>query len=73
VLNFESTKLATIGVLITDVVLFLIMLIGLLRLRLASEAGGAFALGRFLWKQVRWWQFQLTGNTLNFTNVIFCS
>ena len=33
------------------------MLIGLLRLRL--EAGGAFALGRFLWKQVRWWQFSL--------------
>jgi hypothetical protein len=71
VLNVESTKLATIGVLVAFVVLFLVMLIGLLRLR--PREGGAFALGRFFWKQVRWWQFQLTGDTLNFTNVIFCS
>jgi hypothetical protein len=57
VLNFESTKLATIGVLIIHVVLLLIMLIGLLRLR--PQAGGAFGLLRFLWKQVRRWQFLL--------------
>jgi hypothetical protein len=33
------------------------MLLGLLRLRLVS--GGAFNMGRFLWRQVRWWQFPL--------------
>jgi hypothetical protein len=31
------------------------MLIGFLRLR--REGGGAFALGRTLWRQVRCWQF----------------
>jgi hypothetical protein len=56
VLNLKSNNLGVISILVTDVVLFLMMLIGLLRLRL--EAGGAFALGRFLWKQVRW-QFPL--------------
>jgi hypothetical protein len=33
------------------------MLVGLLRLRVVS--GGAFSMGHFLWKQVRWWQFSL--------------
>jgi hypothetical protein len=51
-LNFQSTKLATIAVLVTDVVLLLIMLIGLLRMRLGRDS--AFDLGRLLWKQVRW-------------------
>jgi hypothetical protein len=55
--NFDSTKPAIIGSLVSDIALLLIMLIGLLRLR--REAGGAFALGRTLWKQVRWWQFPL--------------
>jgi hypothetical protein len=36
------------------------MLFGLLRMRL--KAGGAFVLGRVLWKQVRWWQFSLAVN-----------
>ena len=38
-----------IAVLITDVILLLIVLIGLLRLH---GSGGSFALGRLLWKQV---------------------
>jgi hypothetical protein len=54
----ESSKPAIIGVLVTDIVLLLTMLIGLLRMRL--KAGGAFGLARILWKQVRWWQFSLT-------------
>jgi hypothetical protein len=33
------------------------MLLGLLRLRVVS--GGVLSMGRFLWKQVRWWQFSL--------------
>jgi hypothetical protein len=56
-LNVDSTKPAIIGSLFSDVVLLLIMLIGLLRLR--CEGGGAFALGRTLWRQVRWRQFIL--------------
>jgi hypothetical protein len=52
--NFESTKPAIIGSFVSDIVLLLIMLIGLRPLR-----GGAFALGRTLWKQVRWWKFPL--------------
>jgi hypothetical protein len=39
------------------------MLIGLLRLR--RKGGSAFALGRTLWKQVRWWQFPLVVVLLN--------
>ena len=39
------------------------MLIGLLRMR--REGVGAFALGRTLWKQVRWWQFPLAVVLLN--------
>jgi hypothetical protein len=51
--NIDSIKYAVIGSLVFDIGLLLIMLIGLLRLR--CEEGGAFALGRILWKQVRWW------------------
>lgn len=47
----EATKPTVFTTLITDVVLLLIMLVGLLRMRF--DAGGAFALGRILWKQVR--------------------
>jgi hypothetical protein len=50
-LNVDSTKPAIIGSFFSDIALLLIMLIGLLRLR--REGGGAFALGRTLWKQVR--------------------
>jgi hypothetical protein len=53
--NFDSTKYSIIGSLCSDLALLLIMLTGLLRIR--CEAGGALALGRTLWKQVRWWQF----------------
>lgn len=49
-LNIESTKLGVTVALVTDVVLFLIMLYGLLRLGI--HGGGTFILGRFLWKQV---------------------
>ncbi|KAH9990099.1 hypothetical protein BJV77DRAFT_635636 [Russula vinacea] len=50
VVNIESTKPAIIGSLVSDIGLLLIMLIGLLPLR-----GGAFALGRTLWKQGLIW------------------
>ena len=53
--NFDSTKYSIIGSLFSDLALLLIMLVGLLRMR--REGSGAFALGRTLWKQVRWWQF----------------
>jgi hypothetical protein len=53
--NFDSTKYSSITSFSSDLALLLIMLIGLLRLR--REGGGAFALGRTLWKQVRWGQF----------------
>ena len=56
-LKFEATKPTVFASLLTDVVLLLIMLIGLLRLRLG--AGGAFGLRRLLWNQVRWWSFFL--------------
>ena len=56
-LKFEATKPTVFASLLTDVVLLLIMLIGLLRLRLG--AGGTFDLGRLLWNQVRWWLFSL--------------
>lgn len=50
-LNIESTKLGVLVALVTDVVLFLIMLYGLLRL--GMNGGRTFILGQFLWKQVR--------------------
>jgi hypothetical protein len=56
--NFDSTLPTIIVSFVSDIGLLLIMLIGLLRLRL--KTGGAFVLGRFLWKQVRWWQFSLS-------------
>jgi hypothetical protein len=48
-LNIESSKKAVIAVLVTDVVLLLTMLIGLLRMRLH---GTMFGLGQLLWNQV---------------------
>lgn len=52
--NMESEKLAVIIMLITDIILVLTMLLGLLRWN--SRGGGMFKLGRHLWKQVRWRQ-----------------
>ena len=49
--NTEKNKPSIVVTLITDVVLLLIVLIGLLRL--FHDGGGSFALGRLLWKQVR--------------------
>ncbi|KAH9984723.1 hypothetical protein BJV77DRAFT_1071892 [Russula vinacea] len=54
--NFDAdhaTKYAVLGTLIADIALLLIMLIGLLRMR--REGGGAFAMGRTLWKQGLLW------------------
>jgi len=49
VLNTEEIKHNIILILITDIVLLLMVLIGLLRLH---DSGGSFTLGRLLWKQV---------------------
>ena len=49
-LNTEKTKPSIIASLITDIILLLIVLIGLLRL--LHNGGGSFGLGRLLWKQV---------------------
>ncbi|KAI9508999.1 hypothetical protein F5148DRAFT_1283413 [Russula earlei] len=49
ILNTRISKLNITVTLVTDIVLFLIMLLGLLRLRL--HRGGTMALGRLLWKQ----------------------
>jgi hypothetical protein len=50
VLNTESSKLNFIVTLITDIMLLLIMLAGLLRLRYYER--GTLGLGRLVWKQV---------------------
>jgi len=57
-LNPESNKLNIIVSLVSDVVLLLIMLFGLLRLRLGVGLGG------ILWNQVRWWRFSLAAAML---------
>ena len=54
-LNTESSLQNVIATLVTDVVLLLTMLVGLLRLR---RNGIVFGLGHLLWKQV--------GNTMSF-------
>jgi hypothetical protein len=46
--NSQGNKASTISPLITNLVLFFIMLSGLLR------SGGMLHLGRLLWKQGRW-------------------
>jgi len=56
--NVQIIKLNFISTLITDIVLLLVMLIGLLRLRL--EGGGMLSLGRILWKQGVVWLFLAT-------------
>jgi len=57
-LNAQAIKLNFISTLITDIVLLLVMLIGLLRLRL--DGGGMLSLGRILWKQGVVWLFFAT-------------
>jgi hypothetical protein len=55
--NLDSTslKLSTGAIFFTDILSFSIMLVGLLRMR--RETTDASSLGRFLWKQVRWFRF----------------
>ena len=56
VLNPETTKATTFALLITDVVLLLTMLVGLLRFR---QNGAMIGVGKFLWRQVRSGDLQL--------------
>jgi hypothetical protein len=56
--KIESIKLSVIAAFVSDSILLLIMLLGLVRLRL--HRGGTFALGRLMWKQVGCWHFFLT-------------
>jgi hypothetical protein len=51
--NVQSNKPTVIATLVSDVILLLIMLVGMLRLRI--HGGGTLNLGRLLWKQVQWW------------------
>ena len=51
VTNSESSKLNIIVLLITDVVLLLIVLVGLLRMR--HQGHMTCGIGQLLWKQVR--------------------
>jgi len=69
VLNMESNKPTIIVVFVTDIVLLLIMLVGLLRLR--RHGGGTFELGRLLWKQGLVWL--LIGTAAELTPVLFIS
>jgi hypothetical protein len=55
--NLHITELSIIVTLVTDIILLLIMIFGLLRL--GCHERGAFGLGRLLWKQVGYWCFSL--------------
>ncbi len=48
--DVETSQLPFVALFITDFLLLLIMLVGLLRLR--RGGGGTFKLGRLLWRQV---------------------
>jgi hypothetical protein len=60
-LNPLSNRLNIIVSLVSDVVLSLVMLVGLLRLHPRISH---FGLGRVLWNQVRWWWFLSAINLL---------
>ena len=66
----EATKPTVATSLATDVVLLLIMLIGLFRERI--RGGGAFALGRMLWNQVRWLWFSLVVIVNSLMSIFVC-
>jgi len=53
VLNSESSKLYVVILAVTDIILLLIVLVGLLRLR--RDGSGTFGIGRLLWKQGLLW------------------
>lgn len=52
VVNTQSNTASLISMAVTDIILLLIMIVGLLRLRF--HGGGTFGLARLLLKQV-WW------------------
>jgi len=52
VFNSARTRLNVIVSFIHDTTLLLAMLVGLLRIR--GQSGGAFEMGRLLWRQVEW-------------------
>ena len=58
-LNAEDNKLNIIVTFITDIILLLIVLVGLIRLR--YHGGGTLGLGRLLWKQVAFRGFPSMG------------
>ena len=60
-INTPKNKAALISMAVTDIILLLIMLVGLLRLRVPG--GGTFGLAHLLWKQV-WSLFSLIVVTL---------
>jgi len=51
VINSDSSKLHILVFVITDIILLLAVLVGLLRWR--RDGGGTFGITRLLWKQVR--------------------
>jgi hypothetical protein len=53
VTNLATSKPSFFALFVTDFLLLLIMLAGLLRLR--RRGGDTFELGRVLWRQVDWW------------------
>ena len=58
-LNSEDNKLNIIVILITDMILLLTVLVGLIRLH--HPGGGTLGLGRLLWKQVAFRGFPSMG------------
>jgi hypothetical protein len=58
VTNVDICKLSIVCCLVSDTILLLIMLAGLLRLRRGGR--GAYELWHLLWKQVGYWRFSLT-------------
>ncbi|KAI0001532.1 hypothetical protein BJV74DRAFT_73961 [Russula compacta] len=69
VFNTATGKLSTIVTLVTDIVLLLIMLVGLLRLR--RYGSGMFRLAQLMWKQGVIWLFVATITEV--TPVVFIS
>jgi len=58
--NLRGVRLNIIFTLLSDILLLLIILIGLLRLRYHER--GAFSMGRFLWRQGLVWLFIVTAS-----------
>jgi hypothetical protein len=56
--NLDIAKLNVVVTFVTDIILLLMMLAGLLHLR--QQGGGMLDLGNFLWKQVGGFTFPLS-------------